>query len=405
MIDDDGEDEFSKFVIPTGPKSPRPLRQRSFAPWHEPRKQWVRLFQWRDEVERLLETVTFSTGAEILRYLGLPGEDMFDIRLLRELCEKRRIDLHYTGLVAAGGRADRDQLNLSETAIKRLPNIRSSSHIVVDRFEAIGQPTPAQNSVRASGPYHIVNADLTGHFAAKAFGGEGKTYVEALGEIIQIQTRSSRDPWLLFLTTRLDPNQVHASNMSAFIRAVQSNISSSETFREGMAELLMAEGDGLSQSLSNPENLSQETFKDLFCVSFGKWLLAYVQSGTPRQSVQMLESCYYSVKNRHDMLSLGFLISPSHRSPGDIHGLLPVQQAQPEPAEIELGLALLNSTKELFDLDSKIDGDPGLAEQMTVETLLLLAEANYPVQDGGAEYRDWLSHRKSGTGDTPPLTV
>ena len=54
--------------------------RREFKPWHKPRKHFVRLHQWCHETRQLLKKLQYANGSE-LRYLGLPGEDLLDIRL------------------------------------------------------------------------------------------------------------------------------------------------------------------------------------------------------------------------------------------------------------------------------------------------------------------------------------
>lgn len=49
--------------------------EKNFQPWHKPRKQYVRQFQWITETVELIEEIDFRDGRPF-KYLGLPGKDM-----------------------------------------------------------------------------------------------------------------------------------------------------------------------------------------------------------------------------------------------------------------------------------------------------------------------------------------
>ena len=57
---------------------------KEFMPWHKPRKQFVRRKQWSALLRRLYKN---RGPGDPLRYLGLPGTDLIDLRYLhKELC-------------------------------------------------------------------------------------------------------------------------------------------------------------------------------------------------------------------------------------------------------------------------------------------------------------------------------
>src|SRR5687767_14563357 len=73
------------------------LPLRHVKPWHKPRKQWIRRNQWLKEMSDLCELLKFRER-QTLRYLSLPGEDLLDVRVLRECCVARQLKLKYLGL-------------------------------------------------------------------------------------------------------------------------------------------------------------------------------------------------------------------------------------------------------------------------------------------------------------------
>ena len=81
------EDEFVARHLPGYSAALEGVEAREFKPWHKPRKQYIRLRQWCAIVRWLIRKVGMQQG-DSLRYLGLPGEDLLDIRSLRGVCER-----------------------------------------------------------------------------------------------------------------------------------------------------------------------------------------------------------------------------------------------------------------------------------------------------------------------------
>lgn len=366
--------------------------QRPFKPWHRPRKQWVRRYQWHDPLLRMLRETHFPDDARTVRYLSLPGEDLLDVRVLREACELAGLDLRFTGLNSVRrGSADDVQLNIAESAVRGLARIHSGSTILRERFESIAnRRSLAYPEVRGGGPFHAVNIDLCDHIALRAAGPGRATVIDALAEIIQLQLVNAIHPWLLFITTRVAPNRVDDRNLSALIAAISDNVEASDEFGRRAGELLRADGDRLRAALANPNSLEPRAFMNLFALGFGKWLLRFVGAAHPERTLQMLPSCFYAVLPDHpDMLSLGFrcdiVQAPAHDRYRMVGGRAGVAAAN----EVDHGLRLLEATGELFDLDEMLGREAQLLESLTVESADLLRSAHYDV-DGAAGYRGWL---------------
>ena len=61
------------------PESPK---KKDFLPWHRPRKQYVREMQWCREIIEMVDEVLPENN--VLKYLGLPGDDLLDLRYFHE---------------------------------------------------------------------------------------------------------------------------------------------------------------------------------------------------------------------------------------------------------------------------------------------------------------------------------
>src|SRR4051812_13411813 len=75
---------------------PEPIPLKAFQPWHLPRKQWVRHFQWRECTKRLIDGLQLDDRP--LRYLGLPGTELLDLEVLANFCVEKNLRFRYLGL-------------------------------------------------------------------------------------------------------------------------------------------------------------------------------------------------------------------------------------------------------------------------------------------------------------------
>ena len=111
-----------------------------FKPWHKPRKQFVRREQLSSLLRRLYKR---RESRDPLRYLGLPGTDLIDLRYLYdELCHADDRSLLFLGFntEAQPGNPAHVQLNVSLDEVRRLPRVDNQSVVLPDDFRRIGNP-------------------------------------------------------------------------------------------------------------------------------------------------------------------------------------------------------------------------------------------------------------------------
>lgn len=367
--------------------------RRQFEPWHRPRKQWIRRYQWHDSLLEMMRETHFPADARIMRYLSLPGEDLLDVRVLREACEEAGVDMRFTGMVSVGPGSPRDtRLNIAESEVRGLARIHTGSSILRERFESVANTgSLAFGELRDGGPFHAINIDLCDHIALRAQGERRPTVIDALAEVIQLQLRNAMHPWLLFITTRVEPGQVDAGNLAALIQAVSDNVTASGEFGERTAALLQTEAGQLRAALAEPNNLDPRVFMNLFALGFGKWLLRFVGAAHPERTLRMLPSCFYAVhRGRPDMLSLGFRCDVAQAPAVDRYNLVADRATAPPAREVDLAMGLAAETGRLVDLDEMLARDEQLAEAVTLESAALLRDAHYDV-DGDPGYRGWVN--------------
>ena len=94
--------------------------EKEFFPWHKPRKHYLRIHQWCAEVRKLITRNRYQEG-DIVRYLGFPGEDFLDIRVLNGVCERANIRIKYLGFDSTASYAGREfEFNLSKHEVFQL---------------------------------------------------------------------------------------------------------------------------------------------------------------------------------------------------------------------------------------------------------------------------------------------
>lgn len=203
-----GVEDNLRGLLGDGPLPFPEKSEREFQPWHRPRKQYVRTFQWSKELRRLARDLELDSE---LRYLTLPGNDLLDIRhLVGSVCSERGIRLKYLGFNSGAFPTDEGQsgLNSAEFSIHRMKYIDPESQVFPGDFRQVGEPRsmPWQR-VRESGPFHAINLDLCGGFAGREKAVGIPNYFTALQALLQNQASSDLE-FLLFITTRMDDDSI-----------------------------------------------------------------------------------------------------------------------------------------------------------------------------------------------------
>ena len=135
--------------------------QKEFKPWHKPRKQFVRRKQWSALLRRLYKD---RDPEDPLRYLGLPGTDLIDLRYLHDqFCRDNNRQLCFLGfnMEARPDSPAEIELNISLDEVSRLPNVDKQSAVLADDFRLVGNENSlAWSRTRQLGPFDVVNIDL-----------------------------------------------------------------------------------------------------------------------------------------------------------------------------------------------------------------------------------------------------
>ena len=352
---------------------------KEFKPWHKPRKQFVRRKQWSALLQGLYEK---REPRDPLRYLGLPGTDLIDLRYLHEqLCRDNNRSLCFLGFntEAQRGSPAHVELNVSLDEVRRLPNVDEQSAVLPDDFRLVGNENSiAWSRTRQLGPFDVVNIDLCDGLASDVPQNDGSIY-NALAQLMALQARNSK-PWLLLITTRIGRGMFGTDAEQRLISHFRDNVANCEGFAEACEQLLESDVESI-----DPATCSESDLLNLMIVAIGKWLFKLVQYQAPSR-VELASTQGYRVNPvaaHEDLVSLALRFEPVIVASAD--ALSPTAPAPVD--ECAIAKAILRRSNGRLDVDNILDQQPDLLEELIGETERLLTDARYEV----AGYRQWLT--------------
>lgn len=379
-----------------------PHKKKDFMPWHKPRKQFIRRFQWGKEIEDLISKLEFRDNRPF-RYLTLPGEDLLDIRSLHEIFSSHDLKLKYLGFKISESGKTSTETDISKNEVSKLSHIHRDSDIVPDEIQMIAERnSKAYQSAKLHGEFDTINIDLCNCITTR--GRSQIKHFDVLLKLLNIQL-SRTEPWLLFITTQAGPyDVVNYKDTATILGLVKENSVKHRTFKtklEGLFDgdiqlfdlfINFMKGGKLPNRLTSRE---ETAFTKVFGVGIGKWLLRVNMSGQPHCRIKVLSVYSYRIRSRAPtMLSIAFMFDPILRPITDNTGLTerPHQRQSPAINEERLACDIIDSAISCEDLDRKMNSDSRVNEDMIEETKNLLKQARYDVD--GDEYERWLLDNK-----------
>jgi hypothetical protein len=367
--------EFYEAQLPT---------RKEFLPWHRPRKHFVRQHQWCEQIGRLLESL--EGGDETIRYLGLPGDDLLDLRHFHAaICEPNQRRLRFLGF-NSGARPSNSlqtEINISLDEVRKLPSVDPRSDVVWDDIAGVANENSiAWRMTREFGPYDVINLDLCDGFGASPPSGLTNTHYDAMARLMSLQSRRTK-PWLLFLTTRVGAEHVNEQVMQKLVDKYSRNLDLCPEFRAASEERF-AIGDRAALSAKLPEDLSSRL---IFLIGLTKWLIGLAEGQQPRSKVELRSVIGYrvvSTDDHEDLISLALRIDPQDVPAADAMGL--AQRPLPASTECQQAARAVARVASRVDADAVLLGNPELRQEMIDGTAQLLELARYDVND----YRTWV---------------
>ncbi|NVH98168.1 PP_RS20740 family protein [Burkholderia pseudomallei] len=357
---------------------------KEFLPWHRPRKQYVRHHQWCEQIGRMLDDAPLTDGT--LKYLGLPGVDLLDLRHFHAtLCETRNINLRFLGFNSSARPSStaHTELNISLDEVRRLEYVDPMSLVIGDNFALVAKENSiACRKARELGPYDVINLDLCDGFGAQAPGELNNSYYDAVNSLFALQARS-KSPWLLLLTTRADRQNVDAGVLQALLSKYIDNLANCQAFLDASREKFAIETEeALRAAAETPDGLLS-----VFLTGLCKWFLGLALAHQPPTSVELRSVIGYRVDEEaehEDLISLALRFTPTFVPAGDPLGL--ANQPVAAPDECSLSARALKRVAKRVDADKKLADDAALNQSMIDATAALLSLARYDTD----AYRAWL---------------
>ncbi len=359
------------------------LEQREFKPWHRPRKQFVRREQWAEQVRRLYAD---RPTEEPLRYLGLPGTDLIDLRYLYEqICRPTSRPLVFLGFNAQlePDSSARRELDISLYEVRRLPNVQQQSDVIHDDFRRISDDSSiAWDRARTLGPFDVVNIDLCDGLASDAPTVQQSIY-DAIGQVTALQGHSLT-PWLLLITTRIGPHMFDPDAEAAILQRFHDNVCTCDGFAEECQQHL-----GLDATAIDSVACSDEDYLKLMIVAMGKWLAKLVQASRSSEVVLASTLGYRVVESApcEDLVSIALRCEPIFQRPKN--ALTPTP---PQPFdECKTAKRIVRRAANRKDVDSILEANSDVHDALVVEMEGLLTAARYDA----SRYRPWLDSSTS----------
>lgn len=373
-----GEGDLATGIFGDIEYAPGEAAPKEFQPWHRPRKQFVRREQWSVLLKHLFDG---RPATDPLRYLGLPGVDLLDLRYLyNEICRADERPMRFLGFNAQAqpGSAAHIELSLSLDEVRRLPNVDPASIVIHDDFRRIAaEASIAWSRTRALGPFDVVNLDLCDGLASDP-PGRGASIYDALARLVALQVRSDK-PWLLLMTTRIGRGMFDPDAERRLLDIFHSNVAECDGFVAACADLLEADPTAIDAAAC-----SEPDFLCVIVVALAKWVSALAQVHGPNH-IELASTHGYRVAPGgacEDLVSLAIRVEPVIAAPSD--SLSPSLDPLDECAVAE-GIARRATARR--DVDAILAERVELHDALIDETEALLMLARYDVSG----YRAWLN--------------
>jgi len=374
---DDGMFPIIAYEAPIPEKKP-------FLPWHRPRKHFVRHEQWQQQIEILANAGQLEH--QTIRYLGLPGTDLLDIRHFhRTLCEPKELMLRFLGFNTAAQPQNTGQteLNISLDEVSKLPRIDPLSEVIADDFCFLAdESSKAWNRAKDLGPFDVINLDLCNGFAKHKPGCLDNNHYNAVNKLMALQA-GKKHSWLLFLTTRTGQQDINAEVLTKFIEKYRSNLAECVSFQEkSLTDFKIGNAGDLDQEVQTPDG-----HLSVFLVGLCNWMIGIGVGQQPPFNVSVSSVLGYRVwpnATHNDLVSIAFRFDPTFAAAPDRMGIAGIKDTR--PSECQLVTATVGCIKDRQCVDTILRDDPAVMTSMVEATAELLAMARYDI----ADFRSWL---------------
>ncbi|GLY38407.1 hypothetical protein Amsp01_044310 [Amycolatopsis sp. NBRC 101858] len=350
---------------------------RGFEAWHKPRKQYVRDNQWAVCIEQLCE---LRKDVRELRYLGLPGVDMLDLRYFQsDVLAPKELGLSFLGVDRDFGKSNSNgtDMDVSFQEVKMLEGIDPQSEIIPGDIRDLGiEKSTNHQNIRRRVPFDIVNLDMCDHLLLSP-ADRDKSIYSMLRNLFSLQDRQDQ-PWVLFLTTRVSKTRVDQEALRVLVTDLSAAMRDA-----GIDEFDL---DHLVQDGVNLAGVDDSEFFLWSLMGFCHWLRNIAQSRMPC-NVRLNRVFTYSVdyfSQFPDMVSLAFQVAPKVTMAHDPSGLASAVNAPKQDNAASLN-AYRKKLIEAVNVDVVLGQDRTACDKSIQDAADLMLQARYDWE----KYVEW----------------
>lgn len=379
----DNDDSLNSNIFGTHTYKAASPQKKDFLPWHRPRKQYVRSSQWCEQIGRILDESTRDN--KVLKYFGLPGNDLLDIRHIHNLiCQPRQIQLSFLGFNSAVKANDDGQVefDVSLDEVRKLPHINPESEIIGDDYCSISNTESiAWTKTHKLGPYDVVNLDLCDGFAKSQPGVVEENHYNAILQLLTIQAKH-KYPWLLLLTTRVGKKHINPEVLKKLLDKYIHNLTNHTNFRDESIKNLNIKNE---KDIFIAKEKDDELLK-IFLISIFKWFASLAIECKPPFKSEMKSIIGYKVfpkANEIDLISMAIKFDPTFTPNIDPTGL--AKHIIHHPDECAIAISAFPQINKIENADNILIENESIRNRMIEEMKNLLELARYD----GNEYQIW----------------
>lgn len=396
----ESDSDFLQGVAPKVTVHTAPMLKVDFAPWHKPRKQWIRDHQWGALIRGIIGKLELAKQGRSLKYLSLPGVDLLDIRALEDVCTATNVKIKFLGLNYID-RDSHDELAeqaLSLNEVRSLAYVDPESTLITERLESLCDDASiaSQQVLSAHKSFDVVNIDLCASFARNKPGTWSSLYT-AIHRLFLHQTFYRTEPWVFLITTRTNKEKVDADAFRRLMSSVGESVAPDLLIEYITGRM------GVDPAFVHPMALTQEMLTSLqhmncFTASFGIWKLRLLLEGGYKTESHMHPPFLYHVESKDavpDMASMSFWcarLPPAGIDPSGLSGVSGGVSADRVGQVFEKqSRRAFESTLSGVNLDSLLAEDNNKYQDALARSKDLLRRARYSIDT----YDDWVVEQQA----------
>lgn len=340
------------------------VEKKEFLPWHKPRKQWIRHIQWWNQIEEHIVS-KLKPGIDTIKYFGLPGNDLLDIRFFQQKLPPFQKKICLFGLINTEIGWSSAQTQLSK--IMDLDGVDKSSKVEQLNFDYLENTSSiAFDKLNEFGCFDVVNLDFCDSIIPNAT----ENRLKALYNFMEYQFQKISEGWVLFITTRSSKDTTNSTLYEELVACIDENLSEEIYLREFIrvfSSILLIESSIVRSDLENQKHIN------MLVVGLMNWLIKTAHLRHFKVKLSNVFRYDITGENTNDMMSMCFVFTRVMNFPNS---------NPPLPSKTEQSKNSLNKLANIKNLDDIMIGK-GVEyyAQFVKEQIDLLKEAGYHTDD------------------------